>query len=71
MHLTWVDFFKKVYFSFITNSHFIYLLKFFYICLHWVFIVVLSLVAERGAYSLAVVHGLLIVGASLVVEHGL
>ena len=31
----------------------------------------LSLVAASRGYSLGVVHGLLIVGASLVVEHGL
>ena len=67
-------FFKKVFFSFITNSHFLKLylfIKKIYIWLHWVFIAVLSLVAERGGHSLVVVHGLLIAAASLVVEHEL
>ena len=71
--LGWI-FFKKVFFSFITNSHFLKLylfIKKIYIWLHWVFIAVLSLVTERGVHSLVVVHGLLIAVDSLVVEHGL
>ena len=45
----------------------------FYFWLSWVFTAAhkLPLVAESGGYSLAAVHGLLIVVASLVAEHGL
>ena len=41
--------------------------------LHWVFVAVnrLSLVVASRSYSLAEVHGFLIVMASLVAEHGL
>ena len=41
--------------------------------LHWVSVVVhgLSLAAEHGSYSIAVVHGLHFAVASLVAEHGL
>ena len=44
---------------------------FLYFWLPWVFVAVLgiSLVAVSGSYSLAVVHRLLIVVASLVVGH--
>ena len=46
---------------------------FIYFWLCWVFVVArgLSLVVASGGYSFVVVHGLLIVVASLVVEHGL
>ena len=44
-----------------------------YFWLHWVFVAAhgLSLVTASGAYSLAMVCGLLIVAASLVAEHRL
>ena len=44
-----------------------------YLWLYWVFVAVcrLSLVSGIGGHSLAVVHGLLTVVASLVVEYGL
>ena len=44
-----------------------------YFWLPWVFVAMcgLSLVVDSGGYSLVVVHGLHIVVASLVVEHGL
>ena len=44
-----------------------------YLWLYWVFVAVcrLSLVSGIGGHSLAVVHGLLTVVASLVAEHGL
>ena len=50
----------------------IYLFIYLFIWLHWVFVAVcqLSLVAASWGYSVAV-RGLLIVVASLVVEHGL
>ena len=46
---------------------------FIYFWLYWVFIAVhgLSLVVASGVYSLVLVHRLLIVVASLIVEHGL
>ena len=46
---------------------------FVYFWLLWVFVVAckLSVVVESGGYSLAVVHGLLIVVISLAVEHWL
>ena len=45
----------------------------FYFWLSWVFTAAhkLPLVAASGGYSLVTVHGLLIVVASLVAEHGL
>ena len=45
----------------------------FYFWLRWVFVAArrLSLVAASGGYSSLAVHGLLIVVASLVAEHGL
>ena len=50
---------------------FIYLLTYFW--LYWVFVAAhrLSLVAASGGYSPSAWHGLLIVVASLVAEHGL
>ena len=47
----------------------IYILMYFWLC--WVFVVGFSLVAVSRGYSLVGVHGLLIVVASLVVEHRL
>ena len=47
------------------------LLKFLWLCLLFVAVHNLSLVAKSRSYSLAAVNGLLIVGASLVVEHRL
>ena len=46
---------------------------FFYCCLCWVFTVAwaFSLVGAGRGHSLGAVHGLLIVGASLVADHGL
>ena len=46
---------------------------FIYFWLHWVFVAMcgLCLVAASGGYPVVVVHELLIVVASLVVEHGL
>ena len=50
-----------------------YKISFIYFCLCWVWVDVhrLSLVVAIGSYSVAAVCGLLIVGASLVAEHGL
>ena len=47
--------------------------KFIYFWLHWIFVAAhgLFLVAANRRYSLAVVHGLLIVGGSLVMQHRL
>ena len=49
------------------------LCKQFYFGLHWVFVasLELSLVVASGGYSQVAVHGLLVVAASLVVEHRL
>ena len=56
-------------------QHLLFVDFFFNFCfwLHWVFIALcgLSLVAERRGYSLVLLHGLLIVVASLVAECGL
>ena len=58
--------YKKI---FLTCIH-TYIYLFIYFWLHWVFITALglSLVVENGGYSLAVVHRLLIMVASLVAE---
>ena len=54
------------------RGKFFFFLIFNFFWLHWVFVAVcwLSLVVVSGGYSV-VVHGLLIVVASPVVEHGL
>ena len=57
------------------GNNFLSVLKinlFIYFWLRWVFVAArgLSLVAESGSYSLLVMRGLLIVVASVVVEHG-
>ena len=59
--------YKKI---FLTCIH-TYIYLFIYFWLHWVFITALglSLVVENGGYSLAVVHRLLIMVASLVAEY--
>ena len=61
--------------SFFLSSFSIYLFiyLFTYFWLPWVFVAVcgLSLVVESGGYSLVLAHGLHIVVASFVVEHGL
>ena len=51
----------------------LFLKLFIYLRLCWVFVAVcgLSLVDASGGYSSVVVHGLLIVVASLIEEHGL
>ena len=43
----------------------------FYFCLYWIFVAIreLSLAVASGGYSLAMVHKLLILVASLVAEH--
>ena len=50
-----------------------YKISFIYLRLCWVLVAVhrLSLVVAFGSYSVVAVCGLLIVGASLVAEHGL
>ena len=60
----------------LAHSHFflIYLFYFIYFWLCWVFVAARGLslvVASKGELSFAVVRGLLIAVASLVVQHGL
>ena len=61
-------------YAFCQREHSVILLNvFIYSWLHWIFVAALklSLIALGGDYCLIVMHRLLIVVASLVVEHGL